>query len=78
MFTFTGIFVVINIFFLSVGALLYLYAEKNGIAIPEKTDLLFPEIAFNYLSIVPAVVFLLGLTAATLKIKLTTAASFKK
>jgi len=70
MFTFTGIFVVINIFFLSVGALLYLYAEKNGIAVPmvddvKRTDLLFPEIAFNHLSIIPAVVFLLGLTAAT-------------
>ncbi len=70
MFTFTGIFVVINIFFLSVGALLYLYAEKNGISIPlvdgvKRTDLLFPEIAFNHLSIVPSVVFLLGLTAAT-------------
>lgn len=70
MFTFTGIFVVINIFFLSVGALLYIYAEKNGIAVPmvgdvKRTDLLFPEIAFHHLSIVPAVVFLLGLTAAT-------------
>lgn len=70
MFTFTGIFVIINIFFLSVGALLYLYAEKNGIAVPmvddvKRTDLLFPEIAFNHLSIIPAVVFLLGLTAAT-------------
>jgi Na+/proline symporter len=72
MFTFTGIFVIINIFFLSVGALLYLYAEKNGIAVPNdlitgkpRTDLLFPEIAFHHLSIVPAVVFLLGLTAAT-------------
>jgi Na+/proline symporter len=72
MFTFTGIFVVINIFFLSVGALLYMYAAKNGIEIPTdlvtgkpKTDLLFPEIAFNHLSLIPAVVFLLGLTAAT-------------
>ena len=70
MFTFTGVFVLINIFFLSVGALLYLYAEKNGIAVPlvdgvKRTDLLFPEIAFNHLSIVPAIVFLLGLTAAT-------------
>lgn len=70
MFTFTGIFVLINIFFLSVGALLYLFATKNGIAVPmvdgvARTDLLFPEIAFNNLSIVPAVVFLLGLTAAT-------------
>ena len=72
MFTFTAIFVIINIFFLSVGALLYLYAEKNGIAVPNdlitgkpRTDLLFPEIAFHHLSTIPAVVFLLGLTAAT-------------
>jgi len=70
MFTFTGIFVIINIFFLSVGALLYLYAEKNGIAVPmvddvARTDFLFPEIALKSLGLVPAIVFLLGLTAAT-------------
>ena len=72
MFTFTGIFVIINLFFLSVGALLYIYADKNGIEIPKdlitgkpRTDLLFPKIAFHHLSIVPSVIFLLGLTAAT-------------
>ncbi len=70
MFTFTGIFVIINIFFLSVGALLYMYAEKNGIAVPmvddvARTDFLFPEIALKSLGLVPAIVFLLGLTAAT-------------
>ena len=72
MFTFTGIFVLINIFFLSVGALLYIYAAKNGIDVPldlvsgkPRTDLLFPEIAFNHLTLIPAIVFLLGLTAAT-------------
>lgn len=72
MFTFTGIFVIINIFFLSVGALLYIYASKNGIEVPvdlitgkPRTDLLFPEIAFHHLTLFPAVVFLLGLTAAT-------------
>src|SRR6218665_3743368 len=70
MYTFTGIFVIINIFFLSVGALLYIYAEKNGISVPmvdgvARTDLLFPEIAFIHLTIIPAVIFLLGLTAAT-------------
>ncbi|KGO93348.1 sodium:solute symporter [Flavobacterium subsaxonicum] len=70
MFTFTGIFVIINLFFLGVGALLYIYAAKNGIEVPTemgkpRTDLLFPEIAFNHLTIIPAVIFLLGLTAAT-------------
>jgi Na+/proline symporter len=70
MFTFTGVFVLINIFFLSVGALLYIYASKNGIEVPmvngvARTDLLFPEIAINHLSIIPTIIFLLGLTAAT-------------
>jgi Na+/proline symporter len=70
MFVFTGIFVVINLFFLSVGALLYIYANQNGIDVPvlngkPRTDLLFPEIAFHHLALVPSVVFLLGLTAAT-------------
>ncbi len=72
MFTFTGIFVVLNVFFLSVGALLYIYAAKNGIEIPvdyvtgkPRTDLLFPEIALNHLTTLPAIVFMLGLTAAT-------------
>jgi Na+/proline symporter len=72
MFTFTGIFVIINIFFLSVGALLYIYAAKNGIEVPldsitnkPRTDLLFPEIALNHLALIPAIVFLLGLIAAT-------------
>ncbi|WP_293784362.1 sodium:solute symporter [uncultured Pedobacter sp.] len=72
MFTFTGVFVILNIFFLSVGALLYIFASKNGIDIPldhitgkPRTDLLFPEIALNNLGSVPAIIFMLGLTAAT-------------
>ncbi|MXV15906.1 sodium:solute symporter [Hufsiella ginkgonis] len=72
MFTFTSIFVVINLFFLSVGALLYVYAGKNGIAMPVdahtgvvRTDFLFPEIALNHLSILPGIIFMMGLTAAT-------------
>jgi Na+/proline symporter len=64
MFSFTAVFVVINIFFLSVGALLYMYAMRNGIKV-EKTDYLYPTIALKYLGIVPAMVFMLGLTAAT-------------
>src|SRR3954465_2775549 len=64
MFSFTGVFVVINIFFLSVGALLWIYATKYGIHV-DKTDYLYPTIALKYLGIVPAMVFMLGLTAAT-------------
>jgi Na+/proline symporter len=67
MLTFTGIFVVINLFFLSVGALLYMFAAQNNIDVASfKTpDHLFPEIALNHLNIVPAIIFMAGLTAAT-------------
>lgn len=72
MLTFTGFFVVVNLFFLSLGALLYLYADKMGIQVPldlttgkPRTDLLFPEIALHHLAVFPAIVFLLGLIAAT-------------
>ena len=64
MFSFTTVFVVINIFFLSVGALLYIYATRYGIKV-DKTDYLYPTIALKYLGVFPAVVFMLGLTAAT-------------
>ncbi|MDB5088564.1 MAG: sodium:solute symporter [Mucilaginibacter sp.] len=64
MFSFTAVFVVINIFFLCVGALLYMYAAKYGITV-EKTDYLYPTIALKYLGLVPGMVFMLGLTAAT-------------
>src|SRR5690606_1769529 len=62
----------VNLLFLSVGALLYIYAAQNGIEVPldsvtgkPRTDLLFPEIAFNHFSLIPAIIFLLGLIAAT-------------
>ncbi|WP_264529275.1 sodium:solute symporter [Flavobacterium sp. N502540] len=72
MYTFTVIFVTISLLFLSLGALLYMYAAKNNISVPldlvtnkPRTDLLFPEIALNHLATVPALVFLLGIIAAT-------------
>jgi len=67
MFTFTAVFVVMNIFFLSVGALLYIYAAQNGIDVTalKTPDHLYPEIALNHLNIIPGIIFMLGLTAAT-------------
>lgn len=59
------VFIPVNLLFLFLGALLFIYANQNGIAIPERTDLLFPEIAINSgLSTSLAVLFLLGLIAA--------------
>lgn len=67
MLTFTGIFVVINLFFLAVGALLYIYAGQNGIDVTQMPtpDYLYPEIALHHLAVVPGIVFMMGLTAAT-------------
>ncbi|MEQ8522681.1 MAG: sodium:solute symporter, partial [Vicingaceae bacterium] len=43
MISFAWILVVVNALFLLLGAMLYLYAAKNGLLIPEKTDYLFPD-----------------------------------
>ena len=55
----------VNLIFLSLGALLYIYANRNGIAIPEQTDNLYPLIATGgYLGMSVAVLFVIGLVAA--------------
>ena len=70
MVSFSIVLVVVTFLFMLLGALLFIYADKNGIATPlmdgkPKTDLLFPEIALNSgLSITLAITFLLGLIAA--------------
>lgn len=62
--------VFVNIIFLSLGALLFIYAEQFGVKIPEvdgmtRTDLLFPEIAMNQgLGKGLAITFIIGLIAA--------------
>ncbi|MEI6124764.1 MAG: sodium:solute symporter [Bacteroidota bacterium] len=64
MFTFSGILVLVNIMFLTLGAVLYMYASAKGIDIPKKTDNLFPEIAFNHLGPIAGLVFMVGLVSA--------------
>ncbi len=65
-----AVLIVVNFVFLTLGALLYIYAEKFGIQTPlvdgnAKTDLLFPEIALNGdLGITIGILFILGLIAA--------------
>ncbi|OJV27091.1 MAG: sodium:solute symporter [Bacteroidetes bacterium 37-13] len=62
---FSLIVLVVNVLFLSLGALLYIYAEAKGIAMPAKSDALFPTLALNHLGTFAAMVFIIGLTAAT-------------
>ena len=64
MFWFTVILVVVNLLFLSLGVMLYLYAETKGITIPEKSDGLFPLLATEHFSPFVGIVFVLGIIAA--------------
>jgi Na+/proline symporter len=64
MFWFTIILVIVNLLFLSLGVLLYLYAESKGITLPTKSDELFPLLATQYFSPFVGIVFVLGITAA--------------
>lgn len=64
MFWFTVILVIVNLLFLSLGVLLYQYAEVKGIPFPAKTDDLYPMLATQYFSAFVGIVFVLGITAA--------------
>ena len=64
MFWFTIILVIVNILFLSLGVMLYLYAETKGIALPAKSDQLFPMLATEHFSSFTGIVFVLGIIAA--------------
>ena len=70
MIVFSVVLVIVTGLIMLLGALLFIYAKKEDIAIPlmdgqAKTDLLFPEIALNgKLGIGVAITFILGLIAA--------------
>ncbi len=64
MFWFSIILVVANLMFLSLGALLYMFAAEKGIALPERTDDLFPFLALNHFTTLAGVMFILGIVAA--------------
>ncbi|MFZ9045388.1 MAG: sodium:solute symporter [Cyclobacteriaceae bacterium] len=54
----------VNLLFLTLGVLLYQFAEISQIAIPDRTDAFFPLLAVNHFSLLGGIVFLLGITAA--------------
>lgn len=71
-FWFSIVMVIVNIFFLSLGVLLYQYYNETGTALPINaetgkvlTDRVFPNLALNHLGIFAGLVFIIGLTAAT-------------
>jgi Na+/proline symporter len=64
MIVFSFSFLVTVTLFLSLGVMLYSFAIHNNIAIPEKTDDLYPLLALKYLGLPVGIAFLLGITAA--------------
>jgi|GEM_PF-1176 len=64
MYWFSGILVPVNFLFLSLGLLLYVFAIREGIALPERSDDLFPILALRHFSYFVGIVFLLGITSA--------------
>jgi len=65
LFWFSLAFIVVNLLFLSLGVLLYIFAQREGIAVPAKTDDFFPLLALNHFGTVAGVLFLLGIVSAT-------------
>jgi SSS family transporter len=65
MLSFTLVLVVVNWLFLTLGALLYIYAQNKGIAIPARTDYLYPTLALQHFGTTAAIFFLLGITASS-------------
>ncbi|MBR9860796.1 sodium:solute symporter [bacterium] len=57
------LFVIVNIIFLSLGALLFQYAAAEGISV-EKTDQLFQTIALDHAKPLISIFFVLGVVAA--------------
>jgi SSS family solute:Na+ symporter len=67
MYWYSGLLVIVNLLFLSLGVLLVIYSERNGIPVPaaSNTDDLFPMLATGgYLPIFLGFVFAIGLTAS--------------
>jgi len=65
LYTFAGIMIVVNAAFLALGVLLWEFVTARGVSAPAMSDHLFPQVALQSLGPIAAVVFILGLTAAT-------------
>jgi SSS family transporter len=64
-FWFSLAFIITNILFLSLGVMLYIFAQQKGIQVPAKSDDFFPLLALNHFGTIAGVLFLLGIVSAT-------------
>ncbi len=62
--TLSLVLVPVNLIFLFLGAVLFIYAMQFNIQMPVLSDHLFPAIALNELGIVAGIVFIIGLISA--------------
>jgi Na+/proline symporter len=65
MYSFTAISVAVNLLFLTLGALLYIYCTAKGIELPRKADDLYPTLALNHFGMFAGLCFLLGIIASS-------------
>jgi Na+/proline symporter len=63
-FWFSFAFIIANIFFLCLGVMLYYFSGQQGIAIPERSDDLFPLLAIQHFGTLAGALFLLGILSA--------------
>jgi Na+/proline symporter len=62
---FSSILIFVDLIFLSLGALLYIYSDTFNIVVPENADMLFPNIALNSgLPVYVGILFIVGIIAA--------------
>lgn len=64
MITFSLAFVVTVFLFLCLGAMLYIYAAREGLQLPAASDDVYPWLAFNKLGMAVGIAFLIGVIAA--------------
>jgi Na+/proline symporter len=62
--TLSLVLVPVNLIFLFLGAVLFIYADQFGMKLPENSDHIFPAIAFGELGIIAGIVFIIGLISA--------------
>ncbi|HWA34591.1 MAG TPA: sodium:solute symporter [Cyclobacteriaceae bacterium] len=65
MFWLTFSLVIVNLLFLTLGALLYLYSTAKGLPLPDVTDELYPRLALNEFGLLAGIFFLLGIIASS-------------
>ena len=65
MFWFSLTLVVVNLLFLVLGALLYIYSAQKGIPLPTSSDDLFPFLAKSEFGLLVGIFFLLGIIASS-------------